>query len=117
MKGSVWEPGPLAHTAPLWANQSLSNYCEPSQALLRHALNFAQDRWGLLNMQKAQAFPLLTTAACVDNVIPVTLEGSYRAKNGYQQLGGKWAVYAQHPLFSMLFMLRDTYAATRLIML
>lgn len=34
------------HIMALWARQPLSNYCEPSQALLRHALNFAQDRWG-----------------------------------------------------------------------
>lgn len=34
------------HIMALWARQPLSNYSEPSQALLRHALNFAQDRWG-----------------------------------------------------------------------
>lgn len=62
MKGSVWEPGPWAHTAPLWANQPLSNYYEPSQALLRWVLNFAQDRWSLLNMQ--QASPELRHSHC-----------------------------------------------------
>lgn len=83
----VWRTG--THITALWARQPLSNYCEPSQALLRHALNFAQDRWGPLNMQQSQAFPLLTAAACVDNVIPVAPEASYWAKNGYQQLAGK----------------------------
>lgn len=34
------------HITALWARQPLFNYCKPSQALLRHALNFAQDRWG-----------------------------------------------------------------------
>lgn len=47
MKGSVWESAGRAHTSqPCGPRQPLSNYCRPSQALLRHALNFAQDRWG-----------------------------------------------------------------------
>lgn len=85
----VWWTG--THIAPLWASQSLSNYYEPSQLLLRHALNFAQDRWGgLLNMKQNQAFPLLLTAAAyVDNVISVAQEAGYQAKNGHQQLAGK----------------------------
>lgn len=56
---------------------------------------------------RAQAFPLLTAAACVDNVIPVTLEASYQEKNGYQQLGGKRSVYAPYPLFNMFFLVTD----------
>lgn len=40
----VWRTG--THITALWARQPLSNYREPGQALLRHALNFAQDRWG-----------------------------------------------------------------------
>lgn len=83
MKGSAWESGGRAHhIAALWARRPLSNYREPGRALVRHALNFAQDRWGggggLLNMQRSPAFPLLTAAACVDNVVPVAPEASYQ---------------------------------------
>lgn len=61
------------HIMVLWARQPLSNYCRPSQALLRHALNFAQDRWEPQSMQQSQADLLLTAAACVNNVIPVAV--------------------------------------------
>lgn len=40
-------------------------------------------------MQQSRAFPLLTTAARVDNVIPVAPEASNQAKNGYHYLAEK----------------------------
>ena len=45
------------HIMALWARQPLSNYCEPTQALLRHALNFAQDRWGPAEYAAESSFP------------------------------------------------------------
>lgn len=56
----AWRTG--AHiTTVLRARQPPSNYCEASQSaslpLLRHALNFAQDRWGPTEYAAESALP------------------------------------------------------------
>lgn len=45
------------HIMALWARQPLSNYCKPSPALSRHALNFAQDIWGPAEYAAKSRFP------------------------------------------------------------
>ena len=61
MKGSVWNPGPWTHTAPLWANQPLSNYCEPGFPETGHELCTGQ-MGPAAGQPRAQAFPLTAAA-------------------------------------------------------
>lgn len=45
------------HIVAQRARQPLSNYCKPARALLRHALNFAQDRWRPAEYAAESSFP------------------------------------------------------------
>lgn len=95
MKGSVWEAGGRAriHTSrPCGPDSRSLITASPARPSWDTPWTLHRTDGGLLNMQQSQAFPLLTAAACVDNVIPVAPEASYQAKNGYQQLAGKSSV-------------------------
>lgn len=93
MKGSVWESAGRAYTSrPCGPDSRSLITVSPARLSWDTPWTLHRTDGGLLNMEHSQAFPLLTAAACVDNVIPVAPEASYQAKNGYQQLAGKSSV-------------------------
>lgn len=90
MKGSVWEPGGRAHTSrPCGPDSHPLITARPASLSWDTPWTLHRTDGGLLNMQQSRAFPLLTTAARVDNVIPVAPEASNQAKNGYHHLAEK----------------------------
>lgn len=95
------------HIMALWARQPLSNYCKPSPALLRHALNFAQDRWGPAEYAAESRFPT-ANRRCLWIMSSLLLKrpATRRAKNGSLLLAGEssaswvlsalcWALWAE----------------------
>lgn len=88
-----WESGGRAHTSrPCGPDSHPLITARPASLSWDTPWTLHRTDGGLLNMQRSQAFPLLTAAARVDNVIPVAPEASYQAKNGYHQLAGKSSV-------------------------
>ena len=101
MRGSVWESVGRALTSrPCGPDSRSLITAGPARLSWDTPWTLHRADGGLLNMQQSRAFPLLTAAACMDNVIPVAPEASYRAKNGHQQLAGKGklALHELHPL-------------------
>lgn len=64
-------------------------------------------------MQQSRAFPLLTAAACVDNVIPVALEA--RLKMAINSWLESKKFHELHPLSVRLFVLNEAYQWERYI--
>lgn len=90
----------------VWARRPLSNYCEPSQALLRHALNFGQDRWGPAEYAAESSFPT-ANRCCLWIMSSLLLSGPLtRLKMAINSQLVKVQFHELHPLFVGLFVLK-----------